>query len=309
MNNKPIILVTGVTGEKGGTVARALLADGNFSVRILAQNEFSRRVVSLKHSGATVAEGALSDPTSLQAALSGCYGVFGVTDYSELPGKEYEEGKNLLDAVKSAGINHLVLHTFPDYGQLSGGKYPVPHCDTKAALQAYAKALELPASFVQPAFHYENFFNLFPLQEQSDGSLTFGFPQGATPMPMVSIEDLGPVVASIFNHPSAYVGRTVRVVGANKTCEEYAVEMSSVLGRNVRYVYIPHNEYAMLGFPGAVELANMFEVQRTCIPDRSIDLIESYGLHPNLRSFPAWLKENKYRFAQNLGLIDEAIAA
>jgi hypothetical protein len=113
---------------------------------------------------------------------------------------------------------------------------------------------------------------------------------------MASVEDMGGVVATIFDHPAEYIGRTVGVVGEDRTCEEYAATITKVLQRPVRYNYIPRETYASFGFPGAEELANMFEVQRLYIPERQLDLIESYGLNPNMQTFESWLLKNKHKF-------------
>jgi uncharacterized protein YbjT (DUF2867 family) len=166
----------------------------------------------------------------------------------------------------------------------------------KAALQRCSNSLAIPATYVQPAFYYENFFDFFPPQKGEDDIYHFGFPQGDTKLAMLSIEDLGGVVAAIFDHPAEYIGRTVGVVAADDTCTEYARLMSKVLNKNIQYNYIPRDIYAGFAFPGAVELANMFEVQRLYILNRQMDLIESYGLNPGMQSFESWLNKNKERF-------------
>jgi uncharacterized protein YbjT (DUF2867 family) len=290
---KKLILVTGATGAQGGSVASALLNDDHFAVRILTRNASSPKALELIASGAEAVQGDLDDTASLLHAMRGCYGVFGVTNYWEHFDKEYQQGKNLIDAVKLSGIQHFVFHTLPDYSALSEGRYPTPHCDLKAALQRYARSLDLPVSFLHIAFYYENFFNFFPPQKAADGSLQFGFPQGDTKLAMVSVEDIGGIVRSIFHYPEAYIGRTVGAVGSDNTCVEYAKIMSRVLNQNIQYKYIPRDVYAELGFLGSEELANMFEVQRLYIPERQIDLIESYGLNTEMQSFEKWLYKKK----------------
>jgi uncharacterized protein YbjT (DUF2867 family) len=309
MNNKRIILVTGATGAQGGSVAKALLAQNKFRVRILTRNTRSEKALALKDAGAEIIEGNLDNKHSLLEAARDCYGVFGVTNFWEHYEAEYEQGKNLLEAVQISNIKHLVFHSLPHYGKLSGGKFAVAHCDIKATLKQYAKELKLPATFVQLAFYYENFFSFFPLQKQENGKLAFGFPQGDTKLAMVSVEDLGPVVAAIFDHPKEYIGRTVGVVGADNTCREYAKQMSEVLEKPVEYHYVPRDVYAGYGFPGAEELANMFEVQRLHIPGRQLDLIESYGLNPGMQSFKSWLIKNKGRFNDMLSSQENKAAA
>lgn len=308
MNQKKTILVIGATGAQGGSVAKALLAENNFAVRILTRNGQSEKALALQQAGAEVVTGDLDDRESIKYAMKDCYGVFGVTNFWEHFEKECQQGKNLIDSVKEMNIEHFVLHTLPDYNKLSNGKYPTPHCDIKAALQAYTNSQNIPSTFVQVAFYYENFFTFFPLQKSADGSYSFGFPQGDTKLAMVSIDDLGLVVAAVFNHPAEYIGRTVGVVGADDTCYEYAAVMSRVLEKKVSYQYIPRDEYAALGFAGAEELANMFEVQRLHIPQRQIDLIESYGLNPALQPFAHWVSKNKCRFTAMMQT-EEAITA
>ncbi len=292
MNNKQTILVAGATGAQGGSVARALLASGKFNVRILTRNPRSQNARALENAGAQVAKANLEDRQSLDRAMKDCYGVFGVTDFWEHYGNEFEQG-----------------NTLPDYNKLSAGQLSVPHCDLKAALKEYCKELKLPATFVQLAFYYENFLSFFPLQKQEDGSFSFGFPQGDTKLAMVSVEDLGPLVSTIFDHPREYIGRTVGVVGSDDTCAEYAAQMTEILGKKVRYQYIPRELYIAFGFPGAEELANMFEVQRLYIPERQLDLIESYGLNPQMQNFRTWLAANRSAFLAMMDQADELAIA
>ncbi|NII27192.1 NmrA/HSCARG family protein [Pseudoflavitalea sp. X16] len=301
---RKIILVTGATGAQGGSIANALLQNKKFTIRILTRNVQSDSAKALQQAGAEIAAGDFDNIESLQQALKDVYGVFGVTNFWEHFGKEYQQGKNLIDAVKQAGIQHFVYSSLPDYNKLSGGRLPVPHCDMKAALKEYTKEMQLPATFVEIAFYYENFFSFFQLQKDEHDRFYFGFPQGDTKLSMVSVEDFGTVVASIFDHPQEYMGRTVGVVGEDLTCAEYAQIFSKVLERDVYFNYIPRDTYAAFGFSGAEELANMFEVQRLYIPQRQLDLIESYGLNPSMQRFESWVRKNKGAF---MNRIDEQL--
>ncbi len=305
MTNKRIILVTGATGAQGGSVVRALLQRGEYSVRILTRNAVSEKALALQAQGAEIAVGNLDDKASLAAALDGCYGVFGITNFWEHFGKEYSQGVNLIDAVAESNVKHFVLHTLADYQELSGGRFPVPHCDMKAALKRYTKQKGLPATFLEVAFYYENFFTFFPPKPDQFGTYQFGFPQGHTKLAMVSVEDVGAIVAQVFAQPEAYIGRTVAAIGADDACDEYAAIMTRVLGLPVQYNYIPRDLYASFGFPGAEELANMFEVQRLYITSRQKEMEEAYRMNPAMQPFEKWLRKNKDRF---VALLQQQVA-
>lgn len=297
---KKIILVTGATGAQGGSVAKALLKKGQFAVRILTRNPGSAAARSLEQAGAEVFKGDMKDIESLKTAMKGCYGVFGVTNYWEHHDDEYRLGKNLIDAVSQSNIRHFIFSGMVSYSSLSNGTLPVPHYDIKASLQAYAKNLALPATFVQASFYYENLLNFYPLQKDEAGGLFFGFPQGDTKLAAISVEDYGGIVATVFEYPDEYIGRTFRAVGSDETPKGYAEILSEVLQKNVYYKYIPKDIYAGLGFAYAEELANMFEVQRLYIPNRLVDMIESYGLNSTTLSFKNWVKKNKPAFEEQI---------
>lgn len=305
MNVKPIMLVTGATGAQGGSVAYALLQEGKYAVRALTRNPNSTAAKALEAAGAEVVQGDFKDPIRLQKVLQGCYGVFGVTDYWEHFEDEYRLGRNLINAVKAAHIQHFILSTQANYSQLTNGILPVPQCDIKAALQEYAKNKGVAATFVQPAFYYENFLSFFPLQKApNDGAYHFGFPQGNVPLAMASVSDLGPIVRKILAHPAEYLGRTVGVVGEYRPCADYAAVFSKVLGVEVRYDYVPYELYTNLGHEYAVEWGNLFDAHRLCMSSHYLDLIESYGLHPDMQRFEQWLLKNKTQFEAQFAQVE-----
>ncbi|MEO6734496.1 MAG: NmrA/HSCARG family protein [Ferruginibacter sp.] len=296
MRQRPIILVTGATGAQGGSVANALLKENKFAVRALTRNSNSARAKELAKAGAEIVVGTLDDIESLKRAMKGCYGVFGVTNYWEHFETEYFHGKNLIEAVHQSGIKHFVFSTSRSYNKLSNGAFPVACCDIKNELQEYTKRLSIPATFIHVALYYENFLNSFAPHMGDDGHYFFGFPQGHTNLSMVSVEDIGGMVTSIFDYPDEYIGRIAGIVGEDRRCAEYASIMSKVLGRTILYKHIPRDEYAAYNICGAEDVANMFEVQRLYVPNRKTELLETYGLNPATQSFECWLKKNKEKF-------------
>lgn len=82
-----LVTVFGATGGQGNAVARALLAS-SFKVRAVTRNPASEKAQALKSLGTEVVKGDLNDAASVTAAVQGAYGVFYVTNYWELFGKD-----------------------------------------------------------------------------------------------------------------------------------------------------------------------------------------------------------------------------
>ena len=297
MSDKKTILVVGATGQQGGSVARHLLAQSNFAVRGLTRNPDSDNAHMLKDAGAEVVKGDLADVASLKAAVAGCYGIFGVTNFWEHFRREYELGMNLVTAVAAERVAHFVFSSLPDPKKLGNGGYDVPHFEIKAKIEQQIRQIGIKSTFVHVAFYYENFLSFFPPQKQADGSFTFGFPQGDTRLAAVAAEDLGGIVTAIFQHPEVYIGKTVGVVGDDQKPATYADIMTKVFNKKIVYQNIPREVFAQFPFPGADDLANMFEMNRLHIPSRADDLSESRRLYPKLQSFETWLAKNRQSFS------------
>jgi hypothetical protein len=99
------------------------------------------------------------------------------------------------------------------------------------------------------------------------------------------VDDLGQVVAQLLEQPAL---RHVGVVGDDLPCAAYADVLTRVLGREVRYRHVESADYARLPFPGAADLAAMFDLNRRFIPSRSADLAATRALSPDVLSFDAW---------------------
>src|SRR5262249_915002 len=102
------VLVTGATGRQGGSVVRHMLAQG-WKLRGLARNPDQDAAKALAAQGVEVVRGDLEDSSSLPAAVRGVRGVYSVQDFWSVGARrEVQQGKNLADAAKKAGVEHFV---------------------------------------------------------------------------------------------------------------------------------------------------------------------------------------------------------
>jgi uncharacterized protein YbjT (DUF2867 family) len=299
--NRKKILVVGATGAQGGSVARALLSRGRFDVRALTRKADSPAAQELRELGAEIVQGDLDDRASLRAAVEGCYGVFGVTNFWEHFQREAEQGRNLVDAVADAGVQHFVFSTLPPVEKATNGALRSPHFDIKAEHEEYARSLGIASTFVHVPFYYENFLYFFPPRPAGDGTYQFGFPQGDTPLAAMSAADVGLIVAPVFEQPETYVGQVLKLAGDELPAAEYAEIMSRYTGAGIRYNYVPRETFAALGFPGAEDLADMFEFYRLHIPSRKGDIEMWRAIAPELQSFETWMEKNRGAMTAALG--------
>src|ERR1700692_3989606 len=82
MTSDRTILITGVTGNQGGAVARALQGTG-FYLRGLTRTPDSERATALARQGIDVVKGDLDEEATLRRALAGAWGVFGAQNTLE----------------------------------------------------------------------------------------------------------------------------------------------------------------------------------------------------------------------------------
>ncbi|MET9226249.1 NmrA/HSCARG family protein [Lentzea sp. NPDC003310] len=270
MSEKKIIAVVGATGEQGGSVARALLADGEFAVRALARNPESDAGKKLAELGAEVVKADLYDVESLRKAFGGAYGAFLVTPYFThmTPAKEVEEVRNLVEAAH--GLKHVVWSTLEDTREAISldddrmptleGKYKVPHFDVKGgeADPLFAEA-GLPTTYVRNSFYWNNLLQGSAPYRAGDGALRLALPMGESRISGIAAEDIGKAVVSILKQPEKTIGQTIGLGAEHLTGQEVAEVFSEVLQEKVVYEPMSHNDFRALGFPAAEDLGNMFQ--------------------------------------------------
>ncbi|XP_012921011.1 nmrA-like family domain-containing protein 1 isoform X3 [Heterocephalus glaber] len=90
MADQKLVVVFGATGAQGGSVARTLLEDGTFRVRVVTRDPGQKASKELRLQGAEVAQGDQNDGASMEKALTGAHAAFIVTNYWENCSQEQE---------------------------------------------------------------------------------------------------------------------------------------------------------------------------------------------------------------------------
>ena len=92
----------------------------------------------------------LSSADSLVSAIKGSHTVFLVTNFWEsLDDKlEIQQGKNVADACKAAGVQHLIFSSLIHVAKSTDGRLKhVRHFDGKAEIEEYINQVGVPATF------------------------------------------------------------------------------------------------------------------------------------------------------------------
>ncbi|HEX5132116.1 MAG TPA: NmrA/HSCARG family protein [Candidatus Krumholzibacteria bacterium] len=312
MADKKLIAVVGATGAQGGALARAILNDRNseFAVRALTRKVESDNAKALQKMGAEVVQADLDDPASVEKAFTGCYGAFCVTNFWEhfSPEKELAQARTMAAAAKRAGLKHVIWSTLEDtrrWMKLDDdrmptlmGKYKVPHFDAKGEADHFFVESGVPATLLETSFYWENlvYFGAGP-QKGPDGKYALAYPLDDKKLPGIAVEDIGKCAYAIFQRPADFAGKTVGISGEHLTGAEMAKSLSKALGQEIAFHAVTPEVYRSFGFPGADDMANMFQFKRDFSKDfRALrDPAVARSLNPELLTFDAWLEKNKDR--------------
>jgi uncharacterized protein YbjT (DUF2867 family) len=307
-----VITVFGATGAQGGGLARAILADPRqrLALRAVTRKPDSAAARALAAHGAEIAVADLDDPVSVRAAMSGAQSAFCVTNFWEhfSPEKELAQAHAMAQAALDAGVKHVVWSTLEDTRDIvptgSGrmpllmGKYNVPHFDAKGEANRAFIDRGVPTTLLYTSFYWDNLihFGMHP-QRGDDGTLRFLLPMGSTKLPGIAAADIGACAFGIFVRSAELIGKSVGIAGERLSGAQMAEQLTLALGEPVRHLALTPSEYAALGFPGADDLANMFqfkaEFEHLYCGARSPECTRE--LHPGTQTFAQWLAQNKSR--------------
>jgi len=294
MNNK-IIAVTGATGQQGGAVARKLLAEG-WQVRALTRDINKPTAQELKALGAELVAGDMDNRAELDAAFKGVYGVFSVQNYW-LPNVQYEgeikQGKNVADAAKAAGVQHLVYSSVGSAHRGMGQK----HFDSKWIIEQYIHTLDIPYTILRPVAFMDN--NNWRRAYILSGTYTGMGLRPEKSVQTIAVEDIAVFVALAFGDKKSYLGKTIELAGDELTETQTAEVFSKVIGRPVT-----------LAGPSGPSWAPEEEVKAAFNffngEGYDADIAALRKLYPGLLNFEQYLRKNGWENQQPIPIPENA---
>ena len=250
---KTTILVTGVTGQQGGAVARHLLHT-EFRVRGLTRNPDKPEAKALEPLGVEIVAGDLDDRASVDRALKGCYGVFSVQNFMESGAeREIKQGITLTNAARDAGIEHLVYSSVCAANRRTG----LPHFESKWQIEQHLRSLAVPYSILRPAFFMQN-WSVFSREDIRSGTLRQPLAP-ETRLQQISVDDIGAFAALAFTKPGRWIGREVELAGDDLSMSEVAETLSRVLGYKISYVRTPWDQFRQMAGEEITKMYKWFE--------------------------------------------------
>lgn len=229
------ILVTGATGQQGGAVARSLLRQEQ-KIRVLTRNPVKGE--ELRKMGAEVVVGDLTDTASVKSALQGIKKVFLVTTPFEA-GMETEvrQGITMVDAVKAAGVDHLVFNSVVSADRNTG----IPHFETKWRVEQHIQKVGIPATILRPVFFMENFASPWMLPAMQKGKLVFPM-QPNRRLQMIALKDIGEFAAAAFLRREEFIGQVIDLAGDDLTIPGALDILSRSMARKIQYEQLPDDQ-------------------------------------------------------------------
>jgi uncharacterized protein YbjT (DUF2867 family) len=232
--------ITGISGQVGSAVARALIAKGK-RIRAVVRN--ADKGAAWACQGCEVAVADLDDAAALKKAFAGVEGVFFLLPPVFDPSPDFDEARRViaavreaLDAVRPAKV--VSLSTI-------GAQALQPNLLQQHRLQEESLGtLPLPITFLRAAWFMENAaWDVVPAR--TTGVIPSFLHPLDKPVPMVATADIGRVAAGLLQE--TWQGkRVVELEGARVAPNDVAAAFSRALDRDVRMDAVPRATWEAL---------------------------------------------------------------
>jgi uncharacterized protein YbjT (DUF2867 family) len=228
--NERKILVTGATGQQGGSLARLLLQKKH-KVYALTRNTQSSAAQDLGNKGANIVKGDLDDSDSLEQAVNGIDSIFLMgTPFEDGAEGETRRGKLVADIAKGNNVEHLVYSSVANADKNTG----IPHFESKYKIEQHIKNLGIPYTIIGPTFFMENL--LGPGLEQGQLALPLS---SSRILQQSALENIAEFSALVLERHKPFLGKRIDIASDEVTGEQAAEILSIEIGNRIRYVHIP----------------------------------------------------------------------
>lgn len=285
------VLVLGATGRQGGAVTTALLRSG-WPVRALVRNASSSAALKLSEAGVKPFIGTFSEPTTLQAAMSGAHGVFSMLPSNLTEDDEVRFGISIADTAADSGVAHLVYSSGGSVGETPTG---IARFDAKPRIEAHIRKLNLCATIIRPMIFMDMLVR--PGYGLDEGRYAF-FLKPDQAIQIVATDDIGKIVAVIFEQKERFAGKTIKIASDTITGSELQTILGEAAGHHIRYERF--SETFLAQHPDLQQMSKSLEDGPLAA---HADLNFLREINPELMSFRSWLKgPGRATFADTLGI-------
>jgi uncharacterized protein YbjT (DUF2867 family) len=277
VDNQRTILVTGATGQQGGSLARLLLQKKH-KVYALTRNAQSSSAQDLRNRGANIVKGDLDDSDSLEHAIKDVESVFLMgTPFEDGTGGEIRRGKLMTDIAKKNGIQHLVYSSVANADKNTG----IPHFESKYKVEQHIKNLGIPHTIIGPTFFMENL--LGPGLEQGQLALPLS---PSTTLQQSALQNIAEFSALVLERRKPFLGKRIDIASDEVTGEQATNILSNMLGYKIRYVPVPLEQV----YQGNEDMARMYEWYEKV--GTGIDISALHQEYPEVKwlTFGDWAK-------------------
>jgi uncharacterized protein YbjT (DUF2867 family) len=274
------ILVTGATGQQGGTLAKLLLQK-NHKVYALVRNIQSPAAQELKKEGANLVKGDLNNLDSLEQAVNGVDSIFlmGTPLEDGIEG-ETRRGKMMADIAKEKNVKHLVYSSVANADRNTG----IPHFESKYKVEQHIQNLGIPYTIIGPTFFMENLLTyLKPGLEQGQLALPLS---PSTILQHIALENIAEFSTLVLERRNSFLGRRIDITSDELTGEQAVKILSEELGRKIKYVQVPLEQIRR----ASEDIALMYEWYERVGPGIDIPSLHQEYPQVNWLSFKDWAK-------------------
>jgi uncharacterized protein YbjT (DUF2867 family) len=240
---KPVVLILGATGRTGSHLVNLLEPESDrLEIRVAIRKP--EQAEQFLERGIITVPLDLDDLSTYEDALQGVQRLFMVTGYTV---DMLNQGKNLTDAAKDAGVEYIVhVGTFHQSGRPQAKL--IRHYIWHQLIETYIEASGIAWTHLCPNAFMQNFFGAV-----QDDKLRMFF--GQERVGLVDCFDLARVAAAALREPAKHAGQRYFLSVEALTMPEAAQILSEELGKVIAYEPLPASDLRKLPIGQTMESA------------------------------------------------------
>lgn len=229
--NQRNILVTGATGQQGGSLARLLLQKKHKVYALTRSKDTpSSAIQDLVNRGANIVRGDLNDPDSLEHVVKDIESIFLMgTPFEDGIEGEIRRGKLVADIAKENKIEHLVYSSVVNADKNTG----IPHFESKYKVEQYIDNLGIPYTIIGPTFFMENLLDPWLRQALQQGQLALPL-SPSTILQQISVQNIAEFSAMVIESLERFLGKRIDIASDKVTGQKATEIFSNVLGHEIK---------------------------------------------------------------------------